>query len=478
MNINIVLVGSNPLPCYIQTEYICKEKRDDKDILPEIDKHIFLYSNDTEKYYENIKAILEINNIEIEEEGINLYDKISDGKEIEKKLNDKLEELNNQDKINSIVINFTGGTKAMSVYATNTVRNFVDDTIDYTECYVDARENKIKCYKIGENSNIELLPKRGDLEEYINLDIDKVVKLHFGIDAFDTKDDENPLRAEVLNNKYKDKRYFGFEFDVYKAVYEIADIHFKPENEDIKEEYEKFVRLLQMYSRGKEEYNFIKSINVNENEEYNMDVKSLKKDTLTKFLETYFGIKSKNENMEEIYEERRKVLPNEIDLYNRIANEGKLEINNKGAENIKKFFNGDWFEIYFGKAALEAKERLKKEKNIDVDLRWSYEIKGNVCEIDIIMGRSYNVRTFSLTTDKAQHVKSKFFEIAYRTQQLCGEFGKVTAVSFAKGKKIEGIERAVETFNSLNYNCAKIWGYDDICDYENLVEKIYNEFIK
>jgi len=118
MNLLILLIGGNPIANYALIKYF----NDSKDLtIPSYDKVVLIYTKQTLHVSKNIKSL----NQDISFIDINLKESQRNLKEVEAIISDKLEDLKY---ISSIHLNYTGGTKSMSIGSFLAVENYAKQT--------------------------------------------------------------------------------------------------------------------------------------------------------------------------------------------------------------------------------------------------------------------------------------------------------------------------------------------------------------
>ena len=175
MNILILLVGSNPLPSYIVGDYLMKKGRAEaKKALPEPGKIILVHSKDTEKFAKRVSNKL---NIQPEPEYVDLNTDERNPCVIVKGIQGKLDELAKADVINTIHLNYTGGTKPMSLYGSIAVNEWIEkekkkDKIKVILSDIDPNNHKIVLREKPD------YPLDGDMLDVVKVKTDTVLDLH------------------------------------------------------------------------------------------------------------------------------------------------------------------------------------------------------------------------------------------------------------------------------------------------------------
>ena len=174
MNILICLIGSNPLPNYIVTKYALLDKtqrHNDWEKIPVPDKVLFLHSKDTEDIADNIIKKLDVKFKSIIYK-ISLGDNQRSKEYIRKSL---INALNKEEKITSIHLNYTGGTKPMSVHSYDTIYKYFKDKDENFELITSDLDPKE--YRIQINGK-EKYPSNSDLRQFVTLGIKTLLELH------------------------------------------------------------------------------------------------------------------------------------------------------------------------------------------------------------------------------------------------------------------------------------------------------------
>lgn len=172
MNVAIFTVGSNPLPIYVVAEYLLMDQRQDKKELPKPDCLVFVYSNESKEVYENItKKIIEKNSGKIDIKTVPIGNNERNRSIVIDSIKQKLTWINeNKKSISSLHLNFSGGTKVMSVYSYIAVEEFAEEhQIKTIFSDIDPDTAKLS---IGNNY------VGSDLRNIVMLNINKILELH------------------------------------------------------------------------------------------------------------------------------------------------------------------------------------------------------------------------------------------------------------------------------------------------------------
>ncbi len=411
MNILILLIGSNPLPNYIVGHYL-KKNRAEADVLPEPDKIILLHSGDTEKFARKISEQLKI-----QPEYANLKDKEREPSVIVKGIQDKLDSLSKTDEISSIHLNYTGGTKPMSLFSHTAVREWIEkekkkDKIRVILSDIDPKNHKIVLREKPD------YPLDGDLLDHVKPDIKTILELH-------------NMRIDSAGQK---------------------DCCFSPEITNL------FAKQAIEKSRKKDKDNKREKPIPKELKGINITLKGRHDEEKEKYLE------KNSDKLNDLMEKTNNFFPYLSEHF-----ENRTNIIQCPNLSFIKFIKEDgWLEDFI----LNTLIKLKESSRIDI-----HEIKKNVrasydkreTQLDVVAIRGYKLFLISCTTDDGiKTVKEKAFEAIYRAEQLGGEHAKAIVVSlmynnYEKGwedNNLDVLQRDFQQFDSAR-NCRLI-GIDDL----------------
>ncbi|MDI3311351.1 MAG: hypothetical protein QJR05_07980 [Thermoanaerobacterium sp.] len=425
MNVFIALVGSNPLPIYAVLNYLLKDNREDKKELPYPDVALCVHSKDTYKYFENIKKLIG-NKLKFIQVDLGLYER--DPKTIKEMINEKLsllnEENSKEDSIESIHLNYTGGTKVMSVISYNEVKNYCENNnIKCIFSDLDPKTNKINVIA-NDDTEVKKYPFDGDLRDYIKVKASTLFKLH---------------NMEANERELGDGLYSP-EIDVDKFSKKALDL-LRKNDKDFKKAYE----LLS---------NEIDNCKSN----YSYDANKIKNNN---------GCNESFNKLKEIFGD---IIPYK-DLNS---------VNNTKLGNLCEFLTGKWLEDYI----LYHLRNIKNDVKVD-NLYKSVKVKYNnrQCEIDVIAIKGYCTYLFSCTISQGiKTIKQKAFEAIYRANQLAGEHAKVIVVSlisnnkFTKNNNLEELKKDLSSFDAINNKNIEYLSIDNLIDTEKLENKLKSVF--
>ncbi len=219
MNLLILSIGSNPMPNFITAKYLLDENRVryEKTKMPIPHKILFVYSSNTEKFKKSIVKQLGISKnsikcINLGEEQRN-FDKIK--KKVSKKIGKKdpfeIGELGN---LNSIHLNYTGGTKVMAVAISEAVRECEHKTIIYSDLSYSDFQLTLR--------NGDSYPTIDSINKFVELSIEGIYDLHC-LEKPDFKKENSEfysdkfvrfLFSKVQAHKNKDKDFYDKLWDI------------------------------------------------------------------------------------------------------------------------------------------------------------------------------------------------------------------------------------------------------------------------
>lgn len=241
MNILISTVGDNALPVYIVMKYLFNELRKDVRDLPVPDKSYLIVSKHTKKYFDIIKDLFGNSCSDSKITCINIQENENNPGQIMKEVT---EELKKDFKKENIMFNFTGGTKIMSVFTYEAIKDFGAGEIKML--YLDAEKNKIKVYE--KNTNEISVPEDKSLMDYFqDFTVENLCSLH----EIKQKDSINEIEEDKIINKNKSQ----------------IDNYFK-DKEKQNPEKDKIINEIDNYFKDKEEYHLYDYINSTDFEKY------------------------------------------------------------------------------------------------------------------------------------------------------------------------------------------------------------------
>lgn len=256
-NILVLLVGSNPLPNFIVAQYLLSRQRDsyERKQLPCFDKIFFVFSSKTARFKDSIVQQLGLNSEQII--GVNLENKIRDFDYIEKKV---LEVLNSLLPINSLHLNYTGGTKPMAVGVSSAVEELSNVS---QKNYSDLSPETFKLTL----RNGHTYPTKGTIADVVKISVEQLYALHSlerpqlkrTVSQFYSEEFAEFLYAKIETDKENDKGFYKLWDKKYTS--EIKQQMLNSLDGIIPQEEEsssKYMKSLQKFVRGGwlEEYLF------------------------------------------------------------------------------------------------------------------------------------------------------------------------------------------------------------------------------
>lgn len=437
----VLLVGTNPLPNYVVIKYFLKHNE-------KMERVWFVYSEKTnsqvgtEKYADNIKEVIEneITNNTLDFKKV-LLRNVGSADAIKQDLKKNFKERALKRSI--FHLNYTGGTKSMSVQTYNFFKKKYDSS---SFSYLDSRDFKLE----GDESK-DFVTK--DLRHEIGLSLISLINLH---GYCENKKSKKPIFSEAIKK---------FEEIVMKDQ---LGKYLNWKKEHIRSYY---------YKNG----NIIEKIN-----------HFLQQNNLSD-AESIIDFKSNfNEKTPDFVFELLKTIP----IENSILDDQKENIwipNNPLSNGNKKFkdrtkftisfLDGKWLEGYVYDVI------KRKIKDNDGGLKKLYEenqvvVEGNLeiirkntdrCkpfEVDIFILNGYQVCGISCTTSSKELMcKNKGFEVLHRVRQIGGEEAKTILITCLEDEKIEDFYKDIEDKTRSNSNEFLVLGIEDL-KANNLWEKI------
>jgi len=161
MKILVLLVGGNPISNYGITKHSLQNDKNHK-ILPKFDKIALVYTDSSKQNADNFKKLL---SSQVSFIDINIKDKARSLGDVEKIIKSNLE----NEEIDFIHLNYTGGTKSMSIGAYLAV-----DSLDVKEkVFSDIGMDKKLYLKRG-----DVYPENGTIIDTIEIRIDEILALN------------------------------------------------------------------------------------------------------------------------------------------------------------------------------------------------------------------------------------------------------------------------------------------------------------
>ncbi len=424
----ILLVGTNPLPNYVVGKWFLKQKKEGNCA---VEKIWLLYTSKTEKYAENLKTEFKKENITVETN--KLRDEAS-GFKIRRDFTDLvLKNLQNK----SVHLNYTGGTKSMSVH---TYISLLKQSIESSEneFNIQASYSYLNARGFNLMSDASEQPLTGDLRKKFDLSLGTLIGLH-GMKKI------NP------DDKYKS--------DLLDTIKEITKINVIEELKFPKESTRKPVNSYKYLIDKKEDL-------------FDCHGFSPSQKTLLSKLPSNLAVYSKDG----------------------IA---KKSLNNENIKYAIQFLDGKWLELYIEHIILnkiKINDVVFDAKNLNTgweirDPKWSearywdnsFMIK---FELDVLLLFGYQFFGISCTTSQDRALcKSKGFEIMHRSKQIGGDESKAILITFLSNQKAkdgneitpEDLQKELETDTGGEGNIL-VLGSNDLRP--NILAKKIEDFIK
>jgi len=375
-----LLVGTNPLPNFVTTEYFLTTNTSLKTI-------ILIYSEDnqkqsgTKKYVDNLQELLKSRHGDkLDIKKVHLSD-VGNAEKIQSDLKQLKEYLETN---SSVHFNYTGGTKVMGIHVYRWLEQYANNNIRISFSYLDARNFCI----VSDGGEIS-----EDLREKVSLSIDEIIKLHGFKRKNDSQDNIFKNAVEKFKEMIKENRINNY-FDSYKGFFrdEKNDLIIKTNKmrekiQKLKEEIKPQGAFLEIIKLLPEDYRPF-----NDDGSFNSKIDNKRFEKAAKFLD--------GEWLEcFIY-----------DLLNeKKGNESKITV------------DMDW-EIK------KKSDDYDNEFQIDVVLVKGYQLIGISCT----------------TSDKKALCKGKGFEIFMRTRQIAGEESRAILITRLKEAEKIKVQQELE----------------------------------
>ncbi|MBU1262498.1 MAG: hypothetical protein KKE44_26315 [Proteobacteria bacterium] len=409
----VLLIGTNPLPNYVVAEYLLSKNE-------ELINKIWLVHSEkrdvptgTEEIAKRLEKVISQKYPNILFEYCALRD-IGNAKSIATNVK---ETILNCTECDNIPLNYTGGTKAMSVHVYRAIEQS-DKFQKKTFSYLDARGFVLKDDDKGVITN--------DLREEISISLEDLINLHgykkkreeknyYWLDALEEfkKMIKQSLLGNFLDWKKDTLRKLYYEND--KFITKCADIRKKLTDEERSVPAE-FLPLLQAIPK---EHSILDEIG---SSLWIPDAATTNK----------------------AYEDRVK-------------------------PSVKEFLDGKWLENY---VLMILKEKTS-HKTIPIECNWKLmkQDGGKNFELDVIVLNGYQVCGISCTTDTTEGLcKEKGFEVLHRVNQIGGEEAKAVLITCLVQDKVERLEDDLR-YETGGENKLIVLGIEDLKE-EILWEKI------
>lgn len=472
MVINIVLVGSNPMPCYVQAAYLMNQDREDRQQLPAPNEQAFIHTTGTQNFMNRICKMLQ-NKYGLSETDLSkipLEDEAKQG-DIQDNITNWLNDKMKKETIDMVILNNTGGTKVMTTYATIALREWCQaNSAVLIECYLDDAAKKLNCVRSVSGGNeafdseYAVYPKEKNLGYFVHLSVEEIGYLH---DYEKCVNKNGALYVRPMGEAPADG---GQQADFEKALKAVAE---KILNDaKFRERYLNLFARMSYIPNFKNRMTEIRTPGAEEGFQYAAPC------TPTKIVELFDEEQS---GQWFHYDNGAKGFLNSASsdgrywtaLFQAMEPLPKKRRSNRFKECMSMYTN-DWFEHYIYMAVRDAVEEEKRSCGGDmpeVELVWSLEVKRDSTdkgfELDIVMSVGYELKVISLTIDdNSLMAKHKFFEAVFRGEILGGTHSQVIAVNWAENR--EALKKELSSFSGEQYHHVEIWGKDEAKDYKKL----------
>jgi len=427
----VLLIGTNPLPNYVVAEYLLSKQIDDP-----INEIWLVHSEKrgeqagTKKTADRLKEVVSerySGNISFNYCSLSA---IGDAKAIEGDVKEKLLKYAEDGNVH---LNYTGGTKAMSVHVYRTIEKS-DKFKKKVFSYLDAREF---CLKDDE----EEIVSDDDLREEVFISLQDLAKLH----GYEKKREGKSC-------------YWLDTLEEFKKLIDQSQLS------EFLEWKNGVIRKL-YYEKG----NFIESSNkIRErlNKEKNLFNNHLFKDTVLPLLQAFPKEHS-------ILDETGEFLwiPDE--------NTSK-KYQDRVKPAVTEFLDGKWLENY---VLMILKGKIAEEfsgKDIPIESNWELRKPGGKeFELDVIVMNGYQVCGISCTTDRKEDLcKLKGFEVWHRVNQIGGEEARAVLATCLTHNHIERGDQVEILEEDLRYETGSEGKKFIVLGIEDLKEEMLWKKIK
>lgn len=406
----VLLVGTNPLPNYVVGKYFSMNNRNLKRILLIYSEKTELSKSSTKQYADDIRAVLAKKldrNIEIKKEAIS---DVSSSIIISSEIRNILSPDNFGYEVEKIHLNYTGGTKAMSVHVYRELEEMWK--YRFSASYLNARDFKIKFDNNQEYYSTE------DLRETIDISWDDLFHLH------NCKISNKGGYFETLNSQEKEK-----------IINNIVNLINKGKIMELKEWIQKFKSL-------------------NDKKKYN----KISLDLINKEMEVYNNKRNKElfSLLASFPKDCRPVDEDGNWVYDNILTRRAFN------ENLIKFLDGKWLDSYVYQIIKTKKP--ESEPYISCELKTREDAESKPFEVDIILKNGYQICGISCGTtvsDKSR-MKNKGFEVILRSRQIGGEEARAILVTLLDKINLFKFERDLKASAGPGHENFIVLGMDDL----------------
>ena len=459
MKFSVYVVGSNPLPVIIALCYYCGLPEPGRES-GEVHKALFIYSKETENYFNNIKTWIDKLKSPPKVEGYYLNN-AHNPLEIYNAVKSKIEQtLPGIEDLSEVFINTSSGTKAMSI---NTVCALVDTVNEKNPFNIDLREADID----PENGIIYIIDPRNKTE----------------IARFSYKGKTNNAFEDIITTEdiirlydyeKKPKKDPSFTLDTADKTIEFGEKIF----ESIKG-YQAFQALIfssrSLFEMKKTlknhsiETNFLDVckdiLQTCNNDKLSQLVKFINKKknatpySFKPFFEFYKNTPSQIENIHQLFLE--------YDLIRSDENEFM-------SQEHFKFITGFWLEEYVWALLLSITQEDKRFEIINgLELFPKTSSKKIPFEIDLVFRNGYDITFISCTTDNTTGlVKSKAYEVLSNADCI-GLRTKAILISLLNcNDELDFLAERNSSFSAQKYKKAKFLYLKDLKNSEQLKEQL------
>lgn len=436
----IILVGTNPLPCYLAAWQLISSLREG------YSSHLWLVPSmnnpdigqeGTIAQADHVRQVLERTGVI--HAGTAKTIPLSDAGSpftIRKEIGDAIERIqpSGPGEPVAIHVDYTGGTKSMGVSVAQVAKDF-SDTAAFTFSYLDARRSML-VFDAADPSLYKGrfdVPSTGytmDLRGTIDLSIDDLLALH-DIEAGQSPVYDFPLEDQELRRLINDGVIEKFIIVIKQKLRKLYG-----GSNSSKPKWEK-------YAKNAQEYLSLSENGVND-----------------------FVIPDEELRSFFIGDEMRMLVKQQLDGKLTFRSTFDVGISAKEMKQLFEYLDGHWLENYVYGVCQEIKADMgghaDLRKGVNCRSRSAKKSKDNHSDIDIMFVRGYQLTAISVTTSSERRIcKGKGFEVMLRAAQIGGEESRSVLVTNLSHNEVESLQEDLRTFTGSLPGQLKILGRDD-----------------
>lgn len=487
--LNIILVGSNPMPCYVQAAHLMDKAgwtEEEKENLFVPTRHLLIHTQETVIYKDRICSALEslaaknhFRRCEIGAVCLQTAGGGTGGEVSQYVVEEKIKEILNRENPEGVILNHTGGTKVMTTYAAIALREWCGKNHKPgAECYLSG--DRLNCFLFNGQHRKKYLefPVSNVL-----LTVKDIVRLH-GMEICGEKSADEQTKELLEDGDFcrriksiAARMFSGSDSDAFSGEY----LRLKAFLADMcNSEHALYFRSLTCKSGDCK----AADSNIGERCAFIFPDKSRRFEQYTALLEQY-GKKNPwlyFDKKENCFKSGTGEGGDMADLLNQAREKGL---------DCWELFMEDWFYYYVCCAVREAFSDLRKdyetispaEPGFGADIMyrpWIQDANGGR-RFDILFSTGYQLTVLSITGgEQGGSVKMNFFEALYQSEKIGGSRSRVVLISRFTNrdtrqtyeKEFEAFRKDLDSFVSKQYHQAVIFGQEEVREYSRLVEAL------